>query len=57
MRWHKEGVHENDELMVHPLDGDAWKAFDTFDLDFVTESRNVLIVLMTNGFSPFGQMA
>jgi hypothetical protein len=57
MRWHKEGVHENDELMVHPLDGDAWKAFDTFDLDFVTESRNVLIVLMTNGFTPFGQMA
>jgi hypothetical protein len=23
MRWHKEGVHENDELIVHPSDGDA----------------------------------
>jgi hypothetical protein len=30
MRWHK-GVRENDELMVHPSDGDARKALDTFD--------------------------
>jgi hypothetical protein len=41
MRWHKEGVCENDELMVHTLDGDAWKALDTFDLDFAVEPMNV----------------
>jgi hypothetical protein len=41
MRWHKEGVHENDELMVHPSDGDAWKALDVFDPNFVAEPRNV----------------
>jgi hypothetical protein len=41
MRWHKEGVHENDELMVHPSDGDAWKALDMFNPDFAAESRNV----------------
>jgi hypothetical protein len=39
-RWHK-GVRENDELRVHPSDGDAWKALDTFDLDFIAEPRNV----------------
>jgi hypothetical protein len=41
MRWHKEGVCENDELMVHPSDGDAWKAIDRFDPYFATELRNV----------------
>jgi hypothetical protein len=54
MRWHKEGVHENDELIVHPSDGDAWKALDTFDLDFAAEPRNVRIGLATDGFTPFG---
>jgi hypothetical protein len=23
MMWHKEGVHENDQVMVHPYDGEA----------------------------------
>jgi hypothetical protein len=41
--------------MVHPLDGDAWRALD--NPDFVTELRNVRIGLATNGFTPFGQMA
>jgi hypothetical protein len=57
MRWHKEGVHENNEQMVHPSDGDAWKALDTFDPDFAAELRNVQIGLVTDGFTPFGQMA
>jgi hypothetical protein len=55
MRWHKEGVRENDELMVHPSDGDAWKALDMFGPDFVAKPRNV-IDLATDGFTPFGQM-
>jgi hypothetical protein len=25
MRWHKEGEHENNNVMVHPSDGEAWK--------------------------------
>jgi hypothetical protein len=29
MRWHKEGVRENDQVMVHPSDSKAWKALDT----------------------------
>jgi hypothetical protein len=41
MRWHKEGVHENDELIVHPSDVDASKALDMFDPDFAAEPGNV----------------
>jgi hypothetical protein len=57
MRWHKEGVRDNDDLIVHPSDGDAWKALDTFDPDFAADLRNVRIGLATDGFTPFGQMA
>jgi hypothetical protein len=35
MRWHKEGVRENDQVMVHPSDSEAWKALDDFDPNFV----------------------
>jgi hypothetical protein len=57
MRWHKEGVRDNDDLIVYPSYGDAWKALDTFDPDFVADPRNVRIGLATNGFTPFDQMA
>jgi hypothetical protein len=52
MRWHKEGVRENDELMVHPSDGDAWNDLDTFDPNFAAEPKNVRIGLATDGFTP-----
>ncbi|KAL5647773.1 hypothetical protein ACJX0J_042128, partial [Zea mays] len=57
MRWHKEGVRDNDDLIVHPSDGDAWKALDMFDPDFAADPRNARIGLATDGFRPFGQMA
>jgi hypothetical protein len=57
MRWHKEGVRDNDDLIVHPSDGDAWKALDTFDPDIAADPRNVRIGLAVDGFTPFGQMA
>jgi hypothetical protein len=50
MRWHKEGVCENDEMMVHPFDGEAWKALDDFHVDFARDVRNVCIGLATDGF-------
>jgi hypothetical protein len=37
MRWHKEGVRDNDDLIVHPSDADAWKALDMFDPDFAAD--------------------
>jgi hypothetical protein len=41
MRWYKEGVRENDQVMVHLFDSEAWKALDDFDADFTRDARNV----------------
>jgi hypothetical protein len=57
MRWHKEGVHENDQVMVHLSDSEAWKALDDFDPDFTRDARNVRIGLATDGFSPYNMSA
>jgi hypothetical protein len=38
MRWHMDGVRENDQVMVHPSDSEAWKALDDFDLDFARDA-------------------
>jgi hypothetical protein len=51
MRWHKECVHENEQVMVHPSDSEAWKVVDDFDADFIWDARNVRIGLATDGFS------
>jgi hypothetical protein len=52
MRWHKDFTDKQDGLMVHPSDGDAWKALDNFDLEFACDARNIRIGLATNGFTP-----
>jgi hypothetical protein len=57
MRWHKEGECENNNVMVHPSDGEAWKTLDNFDLDFARDARNVHIGLATHGFTPFTESA
>jgi hypothetical protein len=57
MRWHKEGVRENEQVMVHPSDSEAWKALDDFDLDFARDARNVRIGLATDGFLPYNTSA
>jgi hypothetical protein len=41
-------------VIVHPLDGDGWKALDNFDLEFSYDARNVCIGLATDGFTPLG---
>jgi hypothetical protein len=53
MRWHKEGVRENDQVMVHLSDSKAWKVLDDFDADFTRDAWNVRIELATDGFSPY----
>jgi hypothetical protein len=55
MRWHKEGVHENDQVMVHPSDSEAWKALDDFDVDFTSDAWNVHIGLATDVFLPYNE--
>jgi hypothetical protein len=57
MRWHKEGVRENPNVMAHPADIDAWKALDAFDSSFADEVWNVCFGLATDGFSPFNLTA
>jgi hypothetical protein len=41
MRWHKEDIHENDRVMRHPLDSEAWKVLNRFDADFASDARNI----------------
>jgi hypothetical protein len=48
MRWCKEGICENERVMGHPSDGEAWMVFDRFDADFASEAWKV-----TDGFDPF----
>jgi hypothetical protein len=55
MRWHQEGIRENDSLgvMGHPLDDEAWKVLDRFDTDFASDARNVGFGLTIDDFDPF----
>jgi hypothetical protein len=53
MRWHKEGIHENDRVMWHPSDGEAWKVLNRFDADFASDARDVRFGLATDGFDAF----
>ena len=57
MRWHKEGVRENNQVMMHPSDAEAWKVLDKFDPEFARDARNVRIGLATDGFTPFTENA
>jgi hypothetical protein len=40
--------------MVHPSDGEAWKAVNIFDANFASDARNACIRLTTDDFDPFG---
>jgi hypothetical protein len=53
MRWHREGICENDGVMGHPLDCEAWKLLDRYDAHFASDARNVCFGLATDGFDPF----
>jgi hypothetical protein len=53
MRWHKEGIRENDRVMGYPSEGEAWKVLDRFDADFGNDARNIHFGLVTDWFDPF----
>jgi hypothetical protein len=53
MRWNKEGVRENNQVMVHPFDGGACNTLDNFGVDFTRDVRNIRIGLATDGFTSF----
>jgi hypothetical protein len=53
IRWHKEGIRENDRVIGHTSDGEAWKVLNRLDTDFASDARNVHFGLATDGFDPF----
>lgn len=57
MRWHKEKLVPEDNLLRHPADAIAWRNFDeTYPL-FAQDPRNVRLGLASDGFNPFGNMS
>ena len=57
MRWHKEGVRDKPNLMVHPADAPAWRTFDEQHPQFASEIRNVRLGLSTDGFTAYSPNA
>nr|GEZ01152.1 hypothetical protein [Tanacetum cinerariifolium] len=57
MIWHATGKCTKPDKMQHPVDGRAWKNFDTKYLDFAKEPRNVRLGLAADGFNPFGNLS
>jgi hypothetical protein len=55
MRWHKEGERQGQDpdVMVHPSDGEAWKALNCFDTEFARDPRSVRLGLSIDGFTPY----
>ncbi|GJS26330.1 hypothetical protein Tco_0486950 [Tanacetum coccineum] len=49
MTWHATGKCTEPDKMKHPVDGRAWKNFDTKYLDFAEEPINVQLGLAANG--------
>ena len=56
MQWHKRDRVEVG-LIRHPANSEAWKNFDNRYLDFASNPRNIRLVLVSDGFNPFGTMS
>nr|GFD20780.1 hypothetical protein [Tanacetum cinerariifolium] len=57
MIWHATGKCTEPGKMQHPVDGRAWKKFDTKYLDLAKEPTNVRLGLAADGFNPFGNLS
>lgn len=57
MRWHKEKRVDDDNIMRHPADSEAWKHFNRTHELFAQDPRNVRLGLATDGFNPFGNLS
>ncbi|GJX93403.1 hypothetical protein Tco_0347989 [Tanacetum coccineum] len=57
MTWHATGKCTEPGKMQHPVDGRAWKNFDTKYPNFAKEPRNVRLGLAADGFNPFGNLS
>nr|GEW04521.1 hypothetical protein [Tanacetum cinerariifolium]GEW20949.1 hypothetical protein [Tanacetum cinerariifolium] len=54
MTWHATGKCTEPGKMQHPVDGRAWKNFDTKYPNFAKEKKIVRLGLAADGFNPFG---
>ncbi|GJR56990.1 hypothetical protein Tco_1499152 [Tanacetum coccineum] len=57
MTWHATRKYTEPGKMQNPVDGRAWKNFDTKYPDFAKEPRNVRLGLAADGFNPFGNLS
>ncbi|KAJ9544702.1 hypothetical protein OSB04_024409 [Centaurea solstitialis] len=57
MTWHYTGRSTEAGTMRHPVDGSAWKDFDTRYPEFAAEPRNIRLGLAADGFNPYGNMS
>lgn len=57
MRWHAERDLPDDDTLIHPADGEAWKHIVGEFPHFASEVRNVWLGLSSDGFNPFGNMS
>ncbi|GJR42937.1 hypothetical protein Tco_1311040 [Tanacetum coccineum] len=57
MTWHATVKCTEPGKMQHPVDGRAWKNFDTKYLEFAKEPKNVRLGLAADGFNPFGNLS
>jgi len=53
MRWHADGVRQDESVMTHPSDVEAWKQFNYTNPTFSQDSWNVRLGLCIDGFNPF----
>lgn len=54
-RWHADD-HIKDGLLRHPADSPAWKHFYAIHTDFSKDSRNLKLIITSDGFNPFRMM-
>nr|GEY25759.1 hypothetical protein [Tanacetum cinerariifolium] len=57
MTWHATRKCTEPSKMQHPIDGRAWKNFDTKYSNFPKEPRNVRLGLAADGFNPFSNLS
>ncbi|XP_057437002.1 uncharacterized protein LOC130729311 isoform X1 [Lotus japonicus] len=56
MIWHAK-ENNNDGMIRHPRDSEAWKQFGLSHPEFARDPRNVRLGLASDGFNPFGSMS
>ena len=57
MRWHQSKRVPKEGVLSHPTDAEVWKDFDKTWTLFAADTRNLRLVLASDGFNPYGTMS